>query len=267
MTSTGTYFSNRVVWITGASSGIGEALARELAQQGARLIVSARRQERLERLAADCTRSPAVHVLPMDQERIETLPDVARRAEELEGNIDVLVLNAGIGQNSRAMETPLELVERIHRINYLGTVALAQPVLERMLERNAGHVVVTSSVLGKFGIHLRSAYSAAKHALHGYFDSLRCEIRDSNVSITIVCPGFVRTEIEERALKADGTPLGPTDVGKDGMAADVFARKMAKAIVKKKREVYIGGPEIGGVYLKRFFPALVDRSVRNVNMG
>ncbi len=251
---------NRNVWITGASSGIGEALAIGLAAAGARLILSARRESRLEGVRDRC-RSLGVSAtsLPLDLEDTASLPEVARRAGELDGPIDILINNAGIGQSSLALETDLTVSERIMRINYLGTVALSKAVLPAMIARREGQLVVVTSLLGKFGVKRRSSYSASKHALHGYFDSLRCELLNTNVNVTLVCPGWVDTELEARALQGDGSLRGPTETGKDGLTPMAFAGPALKAIRQGKPEVYIGGPEVRGVWAKRFAPALLNR--------
>jgi short-subunit dehydrogenase len=258
------YFDGKVVWVTGASSGIGEATARELSRRGARLVVSARRVERLELLKAECEREGRdVFVLPFDQERTETLESVAREAEGLAGPVDLLFANAGIGQSGLAMETGVDVLERILKINFVGVAALARAVLPGMLARNSGHLVVTSSVLGKYGVQRRSAYSAAKHALHGYFDSVRCEIAKTNVKITLVCPGWVHTELERLALREDGSARGDTRTGTDGLTPEQFAPLMLRAVERGKREAYIGGAEATAVALHRFLPNLLTRILAN----
>jgi short-subunit dehydrogenase len=252
--------AGKTVWVTGASSGIGAALARRIAEKGATVVASARRRDRLEELRAACP-GAFVHVLPMDLADTGSLPAVARKAQELAGPIDVLVNNAGLGQNSVALDTPTAIVEQIMRTNYLGPVTLAHALLPGMLERGAGQLVTVTSILGKFGIRRRSAYSASKHALHGYFDSLRVELRDlgaTGVQVTLLCPGWVRTELEVRALTADGTPRGSeTRAGTTGMTADEFARRALVPIRRGKAEACIGGIEVWGVWVKRFVPSLL----------
>lgn len=250
----------RTVWVTGASSGIGAALARRIAGAGARVVVSARRAERLEGLQAAFPEG-TVHVLPMDLSDIDSLPAVARRAEALAGPVDVLVNNAGLGQNGLAHECPIALVEQIMRTNYLGPVTLTGCVLPGMLARGRGQIVTVTSVLGKFGIRRRSAYCASKHALHGYFDALRCELQDrgaKGIEVTLLAPGWVRTELEARAVTGDGSPRGDsTRAGVGGMAPDVFARRALRAIRRGRQEVCIGGLEIAAVWVKRFAPWLL----------
>jgi short-subunit dehydrogenase len=251
------YFRDKVVWVTGASSGIGEAVARELARRRARLILSARRADRLQRLKEEL--GGATVVVPYDQERTDTIEVVAREAELRAGPIDVLVANAGIGQSGLALDTGLDVVERLLRVNFLGVVALTRAVLPGMVARGRGHLVITSSVLGKYGVQRRSAYAAAKHALHGYFDSLRCELAGTNVKITLICPGWVHTELERLALQGDGSARGDTKTGTDGFSPDRFAPLMLRAVERGEREAYIGGIEARAVWVHRFAPNLLTK--------
>jgi short-subunit dehydrogenase len=242
------------VWITGASSGIGEALAVEMAAAGAaELILSARRVERLEEVAGRCRAAGArVRVLPLDMAETASLPQAAAQAWDGGGaapGVDILVLNAGVGQRSLALETAAAVDEAIMRTNWLG-----------MLQRGSGQLVVTSSVLGRFGVQRRSAYAASKHALHGYFDSLRCELAGRGVTITLICPGWVRTGISQAAFEGDGRPHGRLDPGQaGGMDPALFARKMLRAIRRGRREAVIGGREAWGVLAQRLVPGLLAR--------
>jgi short-subunit dehydrogenase len=260
----------KVVWITGASSGIGEALAVEMAGAGARLILSARREDRLKAVAEKCGRAGAeARVLPLDLDQLASLQSKAETAWEMFKRIEILVNNGGVGQRSLALETGVEVDEAIMRTNYLGTVALTKAVLPGMLERGSGQIVVTSSVLGKFGVQRRSAYAASKHALHGFFDSLRCELAQAGkrIQITMVCPGWVRTDISRSAYEGDGSRHGKLSPGQEaGMPADVFARKMLRAIRRDRDEVAIGGSEAWAVLAKRFVPGMLNRFLPGVKI-
>jgi len=255
----------KVVWITGASSGIGEALSVEMARCGARLILSARREDRLKAVAAECEKlGVEARVLPLDLNDLASMQARADTAWDMHQRVDILVNNGGIGQRSVAMETEVSVDEQIMRTNYLGTVALTKALLQRMANRNVGQIVVTSSVLGKYGVQRRSAYAASKHALHGFFDSLRCELRAAGkrITITLICPGWVNTDISRNALEGDGSThdeLSPGQAG--GMPADVFARKMIKAIRKDAEEASIGGKEAWAVLAKRFVPGYLNRKL------
>lgn len=259
--------AGKVIWITGASSGIGEALAYLLAKKGAKLILSARRKDELERVKGNCAKEaqPNIRVLPLDLEQSSTLKLVTEAAIQLFGRVDVLINNGGISQRSLIAETVLDVDRRLMEVNYFGAIALTKYLLPHFLKRKEGHVVVVSSVTGKFGTPYRSGYAASKHALHGFFDALRAEHHKDNIAVTMVCPGFIHTPITLSALKGDGSPLRKMDEAQyKGKSAIWFAEKMIRAMEKKKEEVNIGGNEVWGVYLKRFFPKLFSKVIRNV---
>jgi len=256
---------NKVVWITGASSGIGEALAVAFSREGAKLVLSARREDELRRVQKMCACESLL--MPLDITDLESLPDKTEQVLKRYGQVDILVNNAGIGQRSLAAETALEVDQRIMQVNYFGAIALTKSVLPGMMERCSGQVVVISSVLGKLSTQYRSAYAASKHALHGYFDSLRCEMHPYHVRVTLICPGWIKTNISVYALKADGSEHGKMDKGQQkGMPAGVFARKALSAIAKNKEEVCIAGIEGLGVYLKRFFPGLFSFYIKRAKV-
>lgn len=259
-------FAHQVVWITGASAGIGEALAQEFARAGARLVLSARNVAELERVAAAC--APAeVLLVPLDLGLADTLPACADKVQAHYGRLDVLINNGGISQRSLALDTSLDVHRRLMEVNYFGTVALTKAVLPQLVSQKSGQIVVVSSLVGKFGSPYRSAYAASKHALHGFFDSLRTEIWQSGVGITIICPGFVRTGVSINALTADGSPQRTMDAATEqGLAPEVLARKALRAIAQRREEVYIGGRETLGVYLKRLVPGLFSRVLRKAQV-
>lgn len=258
-------FYQKVVWITGASSGIGEALALELARQGARLVLSARRADALQRVATNTGLPPdQVLVLPLDVTEDASLPEQVKTVLAHFGRIDFVFLNAGISQRSFVNETNLGVYRRLMEVNFFGVLALTKAVLPHFLAQKSGYFVVTSSVSGKIGVKQRSGYCASKHALHGFFDSLRAEVAKDNVGVTIVCPGYIQTPISRSALNATGDAYGQSDKAQaQGMPAVECARRMLKAVAAGKEEVYIGGKELLGVYLKRFFPTLLSRVLRN----
>jgi len=252
-------FRDKTVWVTGASSGIGEAIAAAFSREGARVILSARNAAELERVRASCDEPQRHLVLPLD------LTDEAsiRRAAEQAGDVDVVVHSGGVSQRSLAMETALDVERSIMDLNFFGTVALTKAVLPRMIARQSGHIVPVSSVVGYVGTPLRSAYSASKHALHGYFDSLRAEVSKDGIAITIVCPGYIRTNVSRNALTGDGSAFGRMDeTHKDATTPEECARAVVDGVANRKREVHIGGKEVWAILLQRFFPALVARVVR-----
>jgi len=255
-------YNGKVVWITGASSGIGEALAYALAATGAKLVLSARNEKRLDEVRLGCP-SPDSHlVLPLDLERSGDFDSCARTVHDRYGRIDVLVNNGGISQRSLAADTNMETVRRIMETDFFGAVALTRAVLPAMFRQNSGHIVVVSSLMGKFSTPLRSASAAAKHARHGFFNSLRAEVRDRGIKVAIVCPGFIHTNISVNALCGDGSCQGTMDDAQaKGMAAPVCAERIIQALEKGQDEVLIGGREVIGVYLNRFLPGLFNRII------
>lgn len=259
--------SQKVVWITGASSGIGEALAYELARKGAKLILSARRKEELDRVKGNCDAAaqPNIRVLPLDLVKFDTLKLCTEAAIQLFGHVDILVNNGGISQRSLVNETTLDVDKQIMDVNYFGAVALTKHLLPHFVQRKTGHYVNVSSVTGKFGTPYRSGYAASKHALHGFFDAVRAEHYNDNVKVTMICPGFIRTSIALSTVTGDGSTLKkPVDGKYKGKPADWCAKKIVRAIEKEKQEVYIGGQEVFGVYIKRYFPTLFSRIIRSV---
>ena len=262
---------NKVVWVTGASSGIGEALAYELSKKGSRLILSARRKDELERVKNNCTGSREnIKVLPFDVTQSDQLPQITNQAIQLFGHIDILINNSGISQRSFAKETLLDVDRKIMEVNYFGAVALTKNILPHFFSRKSGHFVVVTSITGKFGTPYRSGYAASKHALHGFFDSLRAELwRDMKdaIKVTIISPGFIHTPITLAAVTGDGSPLNKMDEGQyHGKPAAWCARKVIHAIERNKEEVYIGGREVLAVYLKRFFPRLLSKIMRTAKV-
>ena len=251
-------FAHKTIWITGASSGIGEALAYELAKRGAKLILSARSEQELSRVQAHCVSSDKHHIVPLDLEAYKGLEDIATHTWNSFGPIDILINNAGLSQRYLGLEGRLELDEKIMHTNFFGTVALTRPTLRLMLERNQGHIVVVSSVLGLFGIQSRTAYSASKHALRGYFESLRHEVFRSALKITMIYPGYVRTKASNNALTSEKKPHNKLDNSHaKAMSSAACAKKIADAVKRQKSVLVFGGSrEILGVYLSRFTPAL-----------
>lgn len=258
-------YENKTVWITGASSGIGEALAKAFAAEGAAVVLSARRKDELERVRAACAeRSPpgTDHlVLPLDVTAHETLPAAVETVVGRFGRIDLLINNAGIGQRSLCIDTDLDVYRRIMDVDVLGQVALTRAVLPVMLEQGDGQVAVTASVAGKIGVPYRTGYCAAKHAVMGFFDALRAEVAHHGIRISTIVPGYIRTAISIHALKGDGSTFGYTDksIG-GGMDPDRCAAVILKGLSRGKREIAVGsGWEMHALWIKRLFPGLVFR--------
>ena len=259
-----TAFKGKVVWITGASSGIGEALAYHSAKAGAKLVLSARRESELERVKKACQLPENdVLVLPLDLENHDQMQQKVEQALAHFGSIDILINNGGISQRSLIIDTEMSVYKRLVDIDYLGTVALSKAVLPVFVKQKSGHYGVVTSLMGKFASPLRSGYCGAKHALHGFFDALRMEHQDDNIKVTMICPGFIHTNISVNALTSDGSTQNKMDAATgSGMTPENCALKIISAIENEKMEALIGGKEVFAVYLKRFFPKLLHRIVR-----
>jgi short-subunit dehydrogenase len=254
--------NGKKVWITGASSGIGEALAYALNTKGCNLIISSRKEKDLLRVKGHCEFPEKVVVVPLDLTNRDALPMQVETAKEAFGGIDMLINNAGISQRSLIVDTEFAVYEKLMQVNYLGTIALTKLVLPYFIAEKKGHFVTVTSLMGKFGSPYRSGYCAAKHALHGFFDVLRMEHEKDGIAVTLICPGFIQTNVAKNALTADGSAQGADDQAtKNGLSTAVCAQKIIRAIEQKRFEAYIGRMEIMGIYLKRFFPKLLHRFV------
>jgi short-subunit dehydrogenase len=257
-------FRDKIVWVTGASAGIGEAVAYAFGREGAKLVLSARRKDELERVCANCAGGRDVHlVLPLDLTQFAELPGKAQQALAHFGRVDILVNNGGVSQRSLAKDTAFEVDQALININYLGPVRLTKAVLPSMLERRAGHIVVVTSLVGHVGTPLRSAYAASKHALHGFFNSLRAEVWRENIKVTLVCPGYIRTNVSINAFAGDGSKFNQMDKNQErGMSPEECAARILDAVAREKEEVLIGGKEKRAVYLKRFWPSRLSKLAR-----
>ena len=239
-------FAGKTIWITGASSGIGEGLALAFARAGARLVLSGRRTDALAEVAGRCQASTLV--LPFETTDLAILPDVVAEAEAKTGGIDILVNNAGISQRSLALDTDFSVYRTIMEVDYFAPLRLTQLVLPAMVRRGSGAIVNNASVAGKVGSPLRTAYCGAKHALVGWSDALRAEIAQYGVSVHVVTPGFVATGIAANALKGDGSVNGPNDDPVNaGISIDEAAGQILAALADGRPEIPVardGSPEL-----------------------
>jgi short-subunit dehydrogenase len=260
-------FASECWWITGASSGIGEGLARALAMRGASLILSGRNVAALEAVARDCDKAL---VLPFEATDFERIPGIAERAWSWKGRVDALVNNAGVSQRSLAIETDFAVYQRMIAIDLLAPIALTQALLPRMVKAGGGRIVAISSVAGLVGAPMRSAYCAAKHGLIGYHDSLRAENEHFGIQVHVIAPGSVRTDVSRNALTADGSRRGVSDAAIDnGMPPAQAAEAILAGIEAGKRELILAaGMEHDIVVLRRQDPeALFDRMSASVRDG
>ncbi|HXB29530.1 MAG TPA: SDR family NAD(P)-dependent oxidoreductase [Puia sp.] len=255
-------FNNKVCLITGASSGIGAALAQSLNGMGATLILSARNRENLESVKANCRNPEKIAILECDMEETESLPVFVFKAWNLFNGIDYVFLNAGMAVRDMIINTDLAMVQKVMNINFISNVVLSRELLICMRSRKQGCFVVTSSLSGKFGIPKLGVYSASKHALHGFFESLRAEYECDGIKVTMVTAGLVKTNITLNALKGDGTLYGKMqDSIAAGISPEACARGIIKAVAKGKYEVLVGAIEKYSVLIKRFFPGLLRMAI------
>ena len=256
------------VWITGASSGIGEACSYIYAAKGDRLILTARSADRLVGVAKKCREKGAceVFVLPYDFSEPDGIEELSLKAWSAFGGIDTVFLNAGISQRASVEDSSMEMVRRIMEVDYFAPVALAKAILPLMLAKGGGRIAVTSSIAGLFGYPLRCAYSSAKHALYGFFETLQAEYHDKGIKVTMVCPGRVRTDISLNALVKGGGNYGVMDPGQEnGIPAGKAAKRIVRAVGRSRREVLVGGRELLMVTVKRLFPGLCARLIRKTS--
>lgn len=255
----------KVIWITGASSGIGEALAIALAKEGAKLVLTARNEEKLIMLKEKCI-DFCEHclVLPMDLVQIEAIPAAVEKVIAEFGRIDMLINNAGISQRALTREADLSIDRKVMELNFFSPVAMTKAVLPYMLQQKSGHIVAVSSIVGKFGFPLRSAYSSSKHALFGFFDSLRAE--EDDLDITLVIPGRIQSNISVNAIDKDGKADGKMDAGQaGGMPAAKCATIIVKGLKNKKKELLVGNKELLMVHIRRFLPNLYYKMAKKVS--
>ena len=254
-------FNGKTVWITGASSGIGKALALKISELKANIVLSSRNKKELENVAKQCKGKS--YILPLDLEKPEAFEIATQLVVKKYGSIDLLINNGGISQRSEASQTSIEVDRKLMEINYFGTIGLTKSVLSTMQKQQKGHIVTVSSLSGKFGFFLRSAYAASKFAQVGFFESLRLEEEKNNIDISMVFPGFVNTDISKNALSGTGDQYGLHDGNQqNGISSEKCAQDIINGIIDNKHEIFTGGKEIWMVKIKRFFPNLFYKIIK-----
>ncbi|MCS7029719.1 MAG: SDR family oxidoreductase [Bacteroidia bacterium] len=255
------FFKDKVVVITGASDGIGAAIAKALAQQGAILSICARNADKLNQTAAVCRNlgARAVLAIPTDVSQIEQCKNFIEQTLNTFGTIHILINNAGISMRACFLDTEISVIEKVMNVNFWGSVYCTKFALPELI-KNQGSIVVVSSVAGFKGLPARTGYSASKFALHGFFESLRCELLPDNVHVLIACPGFTNTNIRNTALTATGemqkeTPLDESKL----MPAETVAKAILRAIEKRKRTIVLTVEGKLTVWLNKFFPKFIDK--------
>lgn len=258
-----------VIWITGASAGIGEALAKQYAQQGHQLVLSARREQELQRVKQLCVDQGAdednLFVLPLDVLEVDTMAHKVSQVLSAFSRIDVLINNAGISQRSKCIDTDLSVYRKLFDVDVFGQIALTKAVLPIMLTQGNGHIAVTASVAGKVGVKWRTGYCAAKHAVMGFFDALRAEVTEFGLTVSTITPGFIKTDIAKNAVTGDGSDFSDVDADiANGMDVDECAAKIIRQMNKGVNEIVVGkGLSVFALTLKRFFPNLLFKIVAN----
>jgi short-subunit dehydrogenase len=260
------HYKDKTVWITGASSGIGAALAREFALEGARVIISSHEAEELEGVRKELEAVSAdVHAVVFDLGDPEEVQATADKVLEAFGRVDVLMNNGGISTRAEALDTPVDIDRRVMEIDYFSGVILTKALLPKMIENRYGHIGVTSSISGKFGWPLRSSYAAAKHALFGFYKSLWAENNRHGIRVTLFSPGRVRTNISLHALEKDGKEHGKMDPGQaKGITPEQCARKMIRAMKRNRKDVLIGKSELVMVWIHKYCKPLYYKLVNKI---
>mgnify|MGYP001593561066 CR=1 FL=1 len=244
----------KIIWITGAGSGIGKAIAQAYNSAENIIILSGRKVSQLQDVALNITNS---FVLPLDVTNEKQIEEAVKTVESKYSKIDILINNAGTSQRATVSETSNDVGRKLIEVNFFGSIHLTKAALPLVLKSKQGSIVAMSSAAGKFGFPLRSYYSASKHALHGFYESLGLELKDTNVNVLVACPGRIKTDISKNALLGDGTTHNQMDAGQlNGIPVKKCAQKILKGISKRKQEIYIGGNEVLMIYLKRYAPSI-----------
>jgi short-subunit dehydrogenase len=261
------FFKDKIIWVTGASSGIGEALTKRLVSWDAKLIISSNRTDELERVKNECgVQGDKIVILPVDLSIPSDVEKAADDAVKIHGHIDILFNNGGISQRSLATETSIETDRKIMEINYFSGIIITKKLLPSMIARGSGHIVTTSSLTGKFGLPYRSAYAASKHAIAGYYESVWMEFHNKGIRTTVVFPGPVKTNISYEAIGPDGKPFGKMDdLQTTGISPEKCVTDILNGVRKNQREIFTGKSELRAVWIKRFFPGMFFKMIVRKN--
>ncbi len=254
-------YGGKVVWITGASSGIGEALVYSFVSMGSKVIASSVDESGLERVIKKCNgMAGSIRGVVFDLSETSGIDTLVSGIIAEEGHIDILINLGGVSQRATILETPLWLDRKIMEINYFGTIALTKAVLPYMISNGGGHIAATSSISGRFGFPLRSAYSASKQALHGFFETLIIEHQRDNIKASVLIPGRVQTAISLHALTASGKEHGQMDAGQaKGVTPEKAAKMIIRGLRREKREILVGSTELLMLYIRKYMPSLFFR--------
>ncbi|MFY8328801.1 SDR family oxidoreductase [Pseudoalteromonas sp. ZZD1] len=259
-------FKNKTVWITGASSGIGQELAIQLANLGANIILSARSVDKLEQLKTRLAKGEH-RVIALDLAKPEQVLQHVKSAINEIGQVDILINNGGVSQRSLFLENDFSVYRQLMEVNYFGLVALTKAILPSMVEQGSGSIVSISSVAGKVGSKFRTGYSGSKYAVVGFMDCLRAEVADKNIHCLTICPGSIKTAIAHNSLNEQGVAQNkPEQSIENGMNVSIAVNKVIQAIAKQKDEVVVGQGLSGWApTIKRFFPGIFNRLTAKTN--
>lgn len=257
-------FTDQVVWITGASSGLGKALAQECAARGAQVILTARRYEELENVRASL-HQPEQHLsIALDITDQQQVLQAYSQVLAAKGRIDWLINNAGLSQRALISDTTMQTERAIMELDYFSQVFLTKTVLPILLKQQSGRVVFVSSVAGLLGTQYRATYSAAKGAIHMWANSLRAEVGEQGIGVSVIFPGFVKTNVSFNALNGEGKPQGHQDEAiANGLEPEAFARQVLDALLRGDEYIVVGGAkEKLGVWMSRLSPKLLYKMIR-----
>ncbi len=256
-------FNKKVVWITGASSGIGASLAVQFNTLGAMVIASARRTEKLIELKNNCPNPEQLMTVPLDITNPTSIKKAMETVKQLD-RLDLVIHNAGIAQKGLVIENDLEVDRKIMETNYFGTVAFTKAIMPMYMKQGHGWFAIVSSFAGVMGIPGRSAYAASKHALHGFFESLKAENISCKLNVSFILPGFINTEITAKGLCGDGRPYGKVETShRLGMTSEECANGIIKGLAKSKNRIVVGKIEVFLLTIKRISPKLSNYIIKS----
>ena len=261
------YYQNKTVIITGASSGIGAELVRLLGQEGAQIVLCARSEDKMHALVDSLNLSPdKTLILPLDLSSRPNFENAVKQILAKFKKVDILINNAGIAQKSLVQETNEEVERRVMEVNYFAPINFTKALLPHFIENKAGHVVAISSILGEIGLPAVGPYCASKHATNGYYNSLRYDIEKLGIDVSLVSPGFIKTDITKKSLTGQGEVHAQDSVAQEkGMDAGQCARQILKKISRKKRQSYVGGLEVLMPKFEFLFPKLFHWFMRKMH--
>lgn len=260
-------YQDKRIWINGASSGIGKALVTSLISSGARVVITARRTSLLEEIKKTAPNPEKVTILPADLTEIDQLPEVCQQAWDAFDGLDLVIMNAGVSQRSLFKDIDFETGRALFDINFFSHARIMHEIVPRFEQAGQGQIAAVTSLSGYIPAPLRIYYASAKHALHGFYDTLRTEIWNSGIRVSLIVPGFVRTEISQNALLKGGDKFGRLDpLQKNGISAEKAAKKILGQLKKQKKEIYVGYTPNAAIalFLGKFFPGILMKILRNM---